>query len=212
MLIKIWDTMKRRPTEIIFSLILIWFGSRKLTSLVHEQIEQNQQSTEVAQSVEIVPQVGCVPRTTQMHDDQVQSGQHELYREFEICLSHLQDAESYYKKVKQELVLGFDGVEGDDSVHMYTVLQLQFLITNTLLWKVIIAYLSCISPAFADWRNNALLTKWRIFQTSLFDVCLIVLPIVGTITNYERAIEIHLFELGMIALMAIHSRSFASKG
>ena len=56
------------------------------------------------------------------------------------------------------------------------------------------------------------MTKWRIFQTSLFDVCLIVLPIVGTIANYERAIEIHLFELGMIALMAIHSRSFASKG
>ena len=77
---------------------------------------------------------------------------------------------------------------------------------------MIIGYLSCVSPAFAEWRNNALLTKWRIFQTCMFDVCLIVLPIVGTIANYERAIEIHLFEVGMIALMAIHSRGFSSKG
>ena len=146
-----------------------------------------------------------------MHIDQVQSGQHELLKEFEICLSHLQDAESYYKKVKQELVFGFEGVEGDDSAHMYTALQLHFLITNTLLWKVVIGYLGCVSPAFADWRNNALLTKWRIFQTCLFDVCLIVLPIIGTIANYEHAIEIHLFELGMIALMAIHSRSIKKK-
>ena len=120
------------------------------------------------------------------------------------------DAETYYKKVKQELVLGFDGIEGDDSTHMYTVLQLQFLITNTLLWKVLIGYLSLIWPAFADWRQNALATKWRIFQTSLFDVCLTVLPVVGTIAYYEYAIEIHLLEFGLIALMALHSRKFSS--
>lgn len=36
MIWKVWDTMKRRPTEIIFSLILIWFGSRKLASLIQD--------------------------------------------------------------------------------------------------------------------------------------------------------------------------------
>lgn len=130
----------------------------------------------------------------------------ELFEEFEICFSHLADAESYYKKVKQELVLGFDGVEGDDSKHMYTVLQLQFLITNTLFWKVLIGYLSSLSPAFANWRQNALLTKWRIFQTSLFDVCLTVLPVVGTIALYEHAVTLHLIEFGMIAAMEMHRR------
>ena len=83
-----------------------------------------------------------------MHVEQIKSGQHELYREFGISFAHFADPESYYKHVKQELVLGFKGMEGDDSVHMYTALLTLFLITNTFSWNVMISFFSNIFPSF----------------------------------------------------------------
>ena len=76
-----------------------------------------------------------------MHFEQVQAGQHQLYKEFGISFSHFANPESYYKRVKEELVLGFAGMEKDDSKNMYTALQTIFLITNIFTWNVLLRVL-----------------------------------------------------------------------
>ena len=86
-----------------------------------------------------------------------------LYQEFGITFTHFEDAGKYYDRVKEQLVLGFNGTEGDDSKNMYTALQTIFLITNILLWKILNIVLSNMYPDFANWRKNPLETKWRIF-------------------------------------------------
>ena len=134
-----------------------------------------------------------------MHIDQINSGQHELYREFGINFSHFADPEAYYKRVKEELVLGFRGIEGDDSKHSYTALLTIFLITVVFTWHLLLTVVGNFWPKFADARYTTDYSVPRMFVNSLLDIFLTVLPIMVAWANYEAAFSLHLYCFGIIA-------------
>ena len=206
---------RRRPTEVVFAMIISGFIGPRLVNILHSALfEQegdfNDFARDGAEKVHVVEErfpanrdIVYISGIGDMHIDQVKSGQDLLYKEFGIDFAHFADPESYYKRVKQELVLGFRGMEGDDSKHMYTALQTIFLITNIFTWNILISVLISWFPAFAKWRSDPLESVSTIFTASILDICLTILPILLMWALYEYSITIHVVSLGFIVVLAL---------
>ena len=205
----------RRPTEVVFAMIIAGFIGPRIVNILHSAMfeqegDYNDFGREGGANEPMVEDrfttnrdIVYISGIGDMHIEQVKSGQDLLYKEFGIDFSHFANPESYYKRVKQELVLGFRGVEGDDSKHMYTALQTIFLITNIFMWNIVISVMISWFPAFKKWRTDPLKSVSTIFAASLLDICLTVFPIIFIWALYEYSITIHLVSLGLIVVLAL---------
>ena len=136
-----------------------------------------------------------------MHEQQVASGQDKLYQEFGIAVQHFRNEHSFYKRVKEELVTGFNGEETDSNVALVTI----YLITNYLAFQVLVAFLMSHSALFREMRTEIYESRWKILLCSMFDITCSVVPVVCVIADDDKA---HLYHVGALcliaALMSIH--------
>ena len=147
-----------------------------------------------------------------MHYTQVTSGQDVLYKEFGISFDHFETAETYYKKLKEELVVGFNGTEEDDSQHMYTVLLTIILPLNSFFWGVLVSFLSVQNENFRKSRDNPLQTSVSLLKASLYDILFTLLPILAAWACHEHVLSLHLLLLGLILLIQmVHKASGKDK-
>ena len=103
--------------------------------------------------------------------------------------------------MKEELVTGFNGEETDANVALVTI----YLITNYLAFQVLVAFLMSHFECFRRMRTNIYEDRWKILLCSMFDITCSVVPIIGVIADYEKALHYHFGALFMVAtLMTIH--------
>lgn len=77
------------------------------------------------------------------------------------------------------------------------------MLTSTLMHRVIIGFLSSYSEAFKNWRANALQSNCQIFQTSLFDVVIFVVPDLIAFAFYEQVMNFHLMAFGLVMTLGV---------
>ena len=134
-----------------------------------------------------------------MHKDQIKSGQGLLFQEFKINFDHLSDADSFYKKVKEEYVTGFAGDPNELNPVYITI----FLITNFLTYQVLVAFLVAHVPIFRWLRTDIYKDRSKILFCSLFDITCSVLPIVMIIADYENAHLYHITGFSLIFFLIL---------
>ena len=160
------EILKKNPTEVVFSGLLIWFfgkrGIKLALGLSEGGIEVQSDSILQQQPDDLSDDLAWVEGVGKMHVDQVRAGQDSLYRDFGISFVHYATEEDFYKRLKEDLVSGFAGIDGDDSKSMTVALLCYYMATSIILWFIITAALAAQNDKYREMRANPLATKTRV--------------------------------------------------
>ena len=118
-------------------------------------------------------------------------------------MMHFQDEHTAYKKVKEELVTGFNGELSDEMNIAYVTV---YFCTNFFTFQVLLGFLVSHSSWFKWLRTDIYENRLKIFLCSLFDIIGSVIPIVFAYAEYDHAIFFHISAFSLIfLLMLIHT-------